>query len=109
MAPEIAPLYLLIQPNPVSSCWEVKPGPAIVIQGWWLLKSVRRSEINEIHFWGVNISIFLGPICKQASAFPHLLEDGICWCFLHQGKTLQPCHHGPGSAVGFGIYCYFFP
>lgn len=34
--------------------------------------------------------------------------DGFCWCFLHQGRTPQPCHHGPGSAEGFGIYCYFF-
>lgn len=113
MAPEIAPLYLLIQPNPVSSCREVKPGPVIVSRRRWLLKSVRRFEINEIHFFFLEGSLFLGPVCKQASAFPHLLEPtgmGFAGVFCTKGELRSPVTTGRALQRGLGfIVIFFFP
>lgn len=111
MAPEIAPLYLLIQPNPVSSCREVKPGPVIVSRRRWLLKSVRRFEISEIHFFFLEGSLFLGPVCKQASAFPHLLEPtgmGFAGVFCTKGELRSPVTTGRALQRGLGFIVIFF-
>ena len=65
-------------------------------------------------FFFLEGSLFLGPVCKQASAFPHLLEPtgmGFAGVFCTKGELRSPVTTGRALQRGLGfivIFSFYF-